>query len=68
MGKLQKLRLTTLYERRLDAQEQVTLKGSGCLWCSCGCKYAGDKEGPYDSYYGGSSTAANDSANDGGWF
>ncbi len=49
-------------------KEQNALKGGGCLWCSCGCKYAGGQEGPDDGHYGGSSTSDNDSANDGGWF
>ena len=35
---------------------------------TCGCKYAGEQEDAYDSYYGGSSTADNKSTNSGGWF
>lgn len=68
MKKLSKLKLTSLYDRELSEKEQSALKGGGCLWCSCGCKYEGEQEGPYDNYYGGSSSSDNDSANDGGWF
>lgn len=68
MKKISNLKLTSLYEKELSQQELSALRGGGCLWCSCGCKYAGDKDGPYDSYYGGSSSGSNDSANDGGWF
>lgn len=68
MKKLSRLKLTTLHNEELNKKEQNTLKGGGCFWCSCGCSYAGDKESPSDSQHGGSSTADNDSANDGGWF
>lgn len=68
MKKLSKLKLSSLYEKELSQKEQNALKGGGCLWCSCGCKYAGSQEGSGDSHYGGSSSGSNDSANDGGWF
>jgi len=65
MKKLSSLKLTSLYVDELNQQEQNSLKG-GCIFCSCGCKYYGPKEGPTDSYYGGSSDSDNDAANDGG--
>lgn len=68
MKKLSNLKIVSLYEREMEEKEQNALKGGGCLWCSCGCKYAGGQEGPDDGHYGGSSTSDNDSANDGGWF
>ena len=68
MKKLSKLKITSLYNEELSQKEQNTLKGGGCLWCSCGCNYEGGQEGPDDGMYGGSSTSSNDSANDGGWF
>ncbi|MDY3068386.1 MAG: TIGR04149 family rSAM-modified RiPP [Parabacteroides sp.] len=68
MKKLKDLKLVSVYENELNKKEQATLKGCGCLWCSCGCKYYESQSGSNDSYYGGSSTFNNDSANDGGWF
>lgn len=68
MKKLSKIKLTSLYEKELEKKEQSALKGGGCLWCSCGCKYAGGQEGSGDGHFGGSSSSNNDSANDGGWF
>lgn len=68
MKKLKDLKLVSVYENELNKKEQSALKGGGCLWCSCGCKYYGAQSGPNDSYYGGSSTSDNDSATDGGWF
>ena len=68
MEKLTKLKLSSFYQDELNQQEQGSLIGGGCLWCTCGCKYAGEQEDAYDSYYGGSSTADNKSTNSGGWF
>lgn len=68
MKKISKLKLVALHSEELGKKEQNALKGGGCLWCSCGCEYAGGQEGPDDNSFGGSSTSDNDSANDGGWF
>lgn len=74
MKELKRISLSALSAKELSARQQSALKG-GCFWCwcSCGCKYAGEQEGSDDSYYGGSSTASNDSANDsnkdaGSWY
>ena len=68
MKQITKIRLNGLHEEELSKKEQKTLIGGGCLWCSCSCKYAGTQEDESDNYYGGASSADNDSANDGGWF
>ena len=50
----------------MEKQKQNQLKGGRtCIacWGSCGCLYAGEQEGPGDSYYGGSSTQDNGAAN-----
>lgn len=65
MKKLSKLKLTSLSQQELSKKEQSVLKG-GCIFCGCGCHYAGSQSDPNDSYYGGSSSGDNDSANDGG--
>lgn len=54
--------------REMTSREEAALKGGGCLWCSCPCKYAGPKEDENDECYEGASTADNDKSNDGGWF
>lgn len=74
MKELKRISLSALSATELNDRQQSALKG-GCIWCwcSCPCKYAGDQTGPDDSYYGGASTACNDSANDaksdaGSWY
>lgn len=70
MKKLKKLSLHHLSQAEISKKEMSTLTGGGgwctCRYlcnCSCPCRYAGAQEGPYDSYYGGSSTEANHDAN-----
>lgn len=67
MKKLSKISLHNLSQAELVKREQNMLKGGGDFWTvcatNCGCKYAGDKEDSNDSYYGGSSTNDNSSAN-----
>ncbi|WP_455963894.1 TIGR04149 family rSAM-modified RiPP [Bacteroides bouchesdurhonensis] len=74
MKKLKNLKLHHFGQAEMSKKEMNTLTGGtpvvgcgcGCscpCLTSCGCKYAGEQEGPYDSYYGGSSTTANNSAN-----
>lgn len=59
MKKLTKINLLNLSQTEMAKREEKLLYGGacacGCL-TSCGCKYAGEKEGPDDSYYGGSSS------------
>ena len=64
MKKLSKLKLSSFLDDELSKQEQNALVGGQCISCSCSCLYYGPKEGPNDSYHGGSSTADNDAAND----
>ena len=64
MKKLSRISLHTEMAKR----EQNMLRGGSCsCTCTCGygcpCKYAGDKEGPNDSYYGGSSVQDNNNHN-----
>ena len=70
MKKLKNLSLHRLGQAEMTKKEMNTLTGGGGLcgcwnhcYCTCGCRYAGAQEGPNDSYYGGSSTEANNSAN-----
>ena len=70
MKKLKNLSLHRLGQAETTKKEMNTLTGGGGLcgcwyhcYCTCGCRYAGAQEGPNDSYYGGSSTEANNSAN-----
>ena len=42
--KIRKITLTSLHDREMTSREEAALKGGGCLWCSCPCKYAGPKE------------------------
>lgn len=66
--KVNKIKLTSLFEKEMSKREESALKGGGCLWCSCPCKYAGPKENENDDCYEGASTADNDKSEDGGWF
>lgn len=68
MKKLSRITLHNLSQAELAKREQNLLKGGYCsCTCSCGygcpCKYAGDKEGPDDSFYGGSNFTDNNNAN-----
>ena len=70
MKKLKNLSLHRRGQAQMTKKEMNTLTGGGGLcgcwyhcYCTCGCRYAGAQEGPNDSYYGGSSTEANNSAN-----
>lgn len=65
MKHLKKISLAQLNDNELEKDEQKVLCG-GCIFCSCGCEYAGPQEGPDDDKYGGSSKADNDAANDNG--
>jgi natural product precursor len=74
MKKIEKLTLHQLGKAELDERQMNVLRG-GAKQCACvcpcvcggnvycGCLYAGPKEGPNDSFYGGSSTSANSYAN-----
>lgn len=64
MKKLKKISLQNLVQNEMAEREQNMLKGGACACVSvCLCAYAGPQQGPNDSYYGGSSTSANDGAN-----
>lgn len=66
MVKLQRLSLHDFSNAEMASKEQNALRGGAyiCGCCStCGCRYYGDKEGPNDSYYGGSSTSDNKDSN-----
>lgn len=69
MKKLGKLNLHNLSQAEIAKKEMNMLKGGQECSCTCGCyyacpcKYTGSQEGPDDSFYGGSSTEANHSAN-----
>lgn len=64
MKKLGKLNLHNLAQSEMAKREQNVIRGGvcGCVGV-CYCKYAGEKEGPYDDFYGGSSTDDNGYAN-----
>lgn len=71
MKKIGKLSLHNLSQAEIAKKEMNMLKGGqeGCYcicncYYACPCKYAGSQEGPDDSYYGGSSTNANHTANE----
>ncbi len=67
MKELKKISLFNLSQAELTKKEQNALRGGNDCYCicvtSCPCKYAGEQEGPDDSYYGGSSTEDNGKAN-----
>lgn len=67
MKTLKKINLLNLSQTELTNKEKGMLKGGGYVICvcrkNCGCKYAGDKEGADDSFYGGSSVDDNSDAN-----
>lgn len=71
MKKLKNLSLHRLNQSEMSKKEMNALTGGASCPCHCtcicnshcGCKYAGEQEGPNDSYYGGSSTAANSDSN-----
>ncbi len=58
MKTLKKINLLNLSQTELVKREKSMLKGGVILPCvcviGCTCKYAGPKEGPDDSFYGGS--------------
>lgn len=59
MKKLSKISLHNLSQAELVKREQNMLKGGVdipqvCI-VVCSCRYAGEKEGPDDSFYGGQS-------------
>lgn len=59
MKKLTKINLLNLSQTEMAKRQESMLKGGEDLPCACvfgcACRYAGDKEGPDDSFYGGSS-------------
>ncbi|OUP08859.1 hypothetical protein B5F34_08345 [Mediterranea sp. An20] len=59
MKKLTKINLLNLSQTEMAKRQESMLKGGYYLPCvcvyGCACRYAGDKEGPDDSFYGGSS-------------
>lgn len=65
--KLGKISLQNLSKAEMEKKEQNMLRGGQSCNCkcfnNCPCRYAGAQEGPNDSYYGGSSTQSNESAN-----
>lgn len=65
--KLGKISLLQLSKAEMERREQNMLRGGNICMCECvgrcPCKYAGPQEGPDDSYYGGSSTEDNRTAN-----
>lgn len=64
MKQLNRIKLHKLSQAELAEKEEKLLVGGQCGCISiCPCVYAGDKEGPNDSFYGGSSTEDNDDAN-----
>lgn len=63
MKELKKLSLHNFTEVEMAKREQDALKGGIFCICTCGCKYAGEQEGPDDDCYGGSSKKDNKSAN-----
>lgn len=68
MKKLEKLKLHHLSQAEMEKRELNLLRGGAGYKCACGgggceCRYYGAQENPNDSYYGGSSTSSNDSAN-----
>ena len=69
MKKLTKISLQNLSQSELAKKEQSLLKGGydlpGVCVISCLCRYAGEQEGPDDSYYGGSSKEVSGKANQG---
>lgn len=68
MKQLKKMSLISLTQSEMTKREQGFIIG-GYTTCACKincpCLYAGDQEGPDDSYYGGSSRVDNKAANGG---
>ncbi|MCE9019586.1 TIGR04149 family rSAM-modified RiPP [Bacteroides thetaiotaomicron] len=73
MKKLKNLSLHRLNQSEISKKEMNALTGGASCLChchcvcnaNCPCRYAGEQEGPNDSYYGGSSTSDNFNANSG---
>lgn len=78
MKKLKSLNLHHLGQAEMTKKEMNALTGGydlgnvcvcgcpcTCPTATCGCKYAGEQEGPNDPYYGGSSSSDNSNANTG---
>ena len=66
MRKLNKISLHNLSQTELSKKEERMLTGGelSCLCViGCGCKYAGDKEGDDDDFWGGSSKEESGDAN-----
>jgi natural product precursor len=64
MKQLNRIKLHKLSQAELAEKEEKLLVGGQCGCISiCPCAYAGDKENPNDSFYGGSSSKSNDNAN-----
>lgn len=67
MKKLSRISLHNLSQAEMVKREQNLLKGGVDLPCvciiSCSCRYVGEKENDYDSFYGGSSKGASGAAN-----
>lgn len=60
MKKLNRISLTSISKAEMEKREQNLVRGGYCsfMWVGnggCPCLYEGEKEGPNDSYYGGSS-------------
>jgi natural product precursor len=64
MKQLNRIKLHKLSQAELAEKEEKLLVGGQCGCISiCPCAYAGDKEGPDDSFYGGASSQDNDNEN-----
>ena len=69
MKKLNKLKLHDFSKTELMKSQQNVIRGGASCYChctvecNCPCSYEGTQEGPDDSYYGGSTTADNNSTN-----
>lgn len=66
MKRLSSLKLNQISMTEMEKREMGILKGGTCVCaCStgCSCLYAGPQCSSCDSYYGGSSSSANDNAN-----
>ncbi len=64
MKQLNRIKLHKLSQAELAEKEEKLLVGGQCACIGfCPCAYAGDKEGPHDSFYGGAPSNDNDRAN-----
>ena len=63
MKKLNSLKLNQLNKAEIEKREMNILKGGNSCSDCCPCRYEGSQCSSGDSYYGGSSHTANQSAN-----